>query len=163
MSDRRYAVAVRDADKLLLILTIARVPQGDVYVNFPRDDPPHASYHASGQHHQKSSGQKFFVYKREKPDTSFHGTQQVVMIPIYLEGVRALDKACKIEEFSQVFEIPADKLGPTPADHGTSLAVDLVEAGGPTFEAVPGGRIVDQRIFDDAVPHIYVTLWEESQ
>ena len=166
MSNREYAVAVRDADELLLFITIVRDSETDVYVNFPRDDPkwkPHASYHASGQHHQKSFGHKSLVYKRQKPEGSFRGTEPVVMIPIDLEGVRSLSKACRVEEFSDVLEIPADRLGPTLADSRTSLAIDLAEPGSPAFEAVPGGHIIAQWIFDDAVPYIYVTLWGESQ
>ena len=64
-----YAVAAHDGDELFLFLTVARAPDGDVYVNiFHRHTEPelkrwkpHASYHASGQHHQKSFNRKALV------------------------------------------------------------------------------------------------------
>jgi hypothetical protein len=57
-----YAVAVRDGEELYLLITVNR--EGDnVYVNSPRPGEPewnpHASYHASGQHHAKSFNHKF--------------------------------------------------------------------------------------------------------
>ena len=62
-SGATFAIAVRDGTDLFLILSIRRGPKGDVYVNWPRPhDPkwkPHASFHASGQHHQKSFDHKF--------------------------------------------------------------------------------------------------------
>src|SRR2546428_12125560 len=61
MVNRMYAVAVRDGG-LFLVACIERSPSGDVYVLRPRNQPkewnPHASYHASGQHHHKSFNHK---------------------------------------------------------------------------------------------------------
>ncbi len=34
---KRYAVAVRDGQDLLLVLDICRAPDGDVYVDIPRN------------------------------------------------------------------------------------------------------------------------------
>ena len=78
---RQIAIAVRDTD-LFLLATVVRASAADVYVNWPRDHvlgwKPHTSYHASGQHHQKSFGKTFAVQKKQKPDPSFKGTVNLV-------------------------------------------------------------------------------------
>ena len=161
-----FAVVVRDPDNLFLFLRVRRAPSG-VYVLFPRDPDwdPHISYHTSGRYHHKSFRHRVHlpVQQRQPLDLGFRGTEHMVLIPIDVEGVRAVNAICRVEQFSQLFEIPVEKLGPTLADSRTSLVVDLAEPGSPPHEAVPGGHVVDQRIFDDAVPHICLTLWEEGE
>lgn len=156
-----FAVAVRDPDNLFLFLRVKRARSG-VYILFPRDPDwdPHYSYHATGQFHYRTFGQRQSPVQRQPLGPHFRGAEHIMSTSIEQQGVRALAEPCNVERFSQVFEVPADKLGPTPADHRTSLSVDLVQPGSPPHEAIIGGRIVDQAIFDDAVPYIHITLWE---
>ena len=82
MTDRLFAIGVDDGAAFWIVLTVRRRSKGDVYVNFLRDGTPgwkpHASYHASGQHHQKSFGHKGALTYRPKPDSNFKGSVNVV-------------------------------------------------------------------------------------
>jgi hypothetical protein len=89
-----YAVAVRDGGDLFVLITIVRDPKGDVYVNSPRPDPnwkPHASYHASGQHHAKSFNHQSFVRCRQRPDQNFRGIVAVEHLVIGPSDHRAIN------------------------------------------------------------------------
>ena len=156
-----YAVAIRDRDDLFLFLRIRRAPTGDAYVMFPRNDrdgwDPHASIHKDGRHHQKSFGHKFMVREGDPPGKNLKGTRNVVTTPNATNEPRAINVLCRLEDFSEVFEIPVTDL--RPEKYKTSIAVDLCEPGGqPTI--TPGARIVRQAVFNDAVPWILVTLFE---
>ena len=161
--DSKYAVAVRDGEDLLLFLSICRGPQGDVYVNFPRDDEPawkpHSSYHASGQHHQKSFGHKALVRDRQKPDVNFRGTENVVTTGIASDEPRAINILCQSASFVDVFEIPLSDL--RPEKYRTFVSVDISE---PDREPIitPGAKVIRQAVFQDRVPWIIVTLFDTN-
>jgi hypothetical protein len=158
---RMYAIAVRDGNELFLFLSICRAPQGDVYVNFPRDHKPnwkpHSSYHASGQHHQKSFGQKTIERHRQKPDANFRSTENVVTTGIASDEPRAINVPCQTSDFQEVFEIPVSEL--RPERYRTMISVDITEAGGKSI-VTPGARVVRQAMFQDAIPWILVTLFD---
>jgi hypothetical protein len=166
MKAKRYAIAVRDTD-LLLVVTVVRDPKTDIYVNWPRDqvDPrwkPHASWHASGQYHNKSSGVKVgSVRQRQKPDPQFHGTENLVCTVVSIEGVRNDNVPCTPLDFEEVFEIPATAL--LPGIGRMQLSIDLTE---PTSlplvpnSTCPRFKTVSQRTFRDAHPWIVVTLFD---
>jgi hypothetical protein len=126
---RTFAVAVRDGADLFLVLTICRGPQGDVYVNFPRDHEPdwkpHSSYHASGQHHHKSFGHKPLVRHAQKPNASLTGTENVVTTGITSDEPRAGNTQCVASDFQEVFEIPLAAL--RPEKYHTMTSVDIAE------------------------------------
>lgn len=158
---RVFGVAVRDGADLMLVLSICRGPEGDVYVNFPREhDPnwkPHSSYHASGQHHQKSFGHKYFVSHRQRPNKHFAGTVNVVTTGIAVGEPRAINERCNAADYLAVFEIQVDEL--RPEKYRTYLSVDVTEPDGQPI--VPqGAMIVRQIVFQDAVPWIMVTLFD---
>jgi hypothetical protein len=154
----KYAVAVRDGEDLLVLITVKRGPRGDVYVNIPRplihDWKPHSSYHASGQGHKKSFDRKFDVRHRQPPDQNFRGTEALEHLVITPGGHRAINLPCQLSEFDDVFEIPHCDL---PKDHGR-LCVDLVEPGHGPLIPFPGARLICQWSFKDAVPWILVSL-----
>jgi hypothetical protein len=155
-----YAVAVRDSADLFLLLTVVRNTQGDVYVNFPRDnDPnwkPHTSYHASGQHHHKSFGHKALVRHRQRPDANFAGTENVVTIGIASDEPRAINTPCRIADFETVLEIPVSDL--RPEMYRTMLSVDITDTNGSPI-ITPGATIIRQQVVRDAVPWLVVTLF----
>jgi hypothetical protein len=158
---RLCAVAVRDADDLLLVFSICRDPHGDVYVNFPRDhDPawkPHSSYHASGQHHQKSYGHKALVYHRQRPDVNLRGTVNVVTLPIASNEPRAINTPCQENTFKDVVYIPLRDV--RSERYRTFLSVDVTDSNGePTI--APGAAIIRQAVFKDAVPWVLITLFD---
>lgn len=158
---RMYAVAVRDGEEPFLFLSICRGPQGDVYVNFPRDQEPdmkpHSSYQASGQHHQKSFGHKAMVRQRQKPDANFRGTVNVVTIGIASDETRAIQTPCQKAAFKEVFEIPISNL--RSEKYRTMISVDTTEAGGSPI-ITPGAKVILQDVYKDTVPWIQVTLFE---
>src|SRR6266566_1512011 len=124
-----FATAVRDGADLFTVLRICREPLGDVYVDWPRDhvrdSKSHASYHASGQHHQKSSNYKFALVYRQKPDQSFRGTQRVAGTFVNTTDPRQWNDQCDPADCDDVLEIPLSELRPETYRH--SVTVDLVE------------------------------------
>jgi len=157
-----YAVAVRDGNELFLFLTIARAPAGDVYVNIlhgqngPEWKPwePHASYHASGQHHQSSFDRKGLVFKRQRPDQNFRGAENVVTMPFPASEAHRLNKPCNSADFHSVLEISTNDL----AAANTDISIDVAA---PNAGAIirPGAKIIQQIEFKDAVPWILVTVF----
>lgn len=160
---RLYAVAVRDSVDLILFLSVCRAPQGDVYINFPRDyEPgfkPHSSFHASGQHHQKSFGNKFGVRHCQRPDAEFRGTENIVTTGISIEDLHADNTPCLAESFDDVFEISFVDL--RPEKYLTYISVDISESNGESI-ITPGGTIIRQAVYQDFVPWIIVTLFDTS-
>ena len=161
--ERKYAVAVRDGD-LFLFLSVSRSHAGDVYVNFPRDQvekyEPHSSYHASGQHHQKAFEKKALVKHQQKPNSNFQGTENVLTTSIASEEPRAVNTLCKVEEFQEVFEIPISDLRPEKGR--TMISIDIMEARGePTTS--PGATIVRQVVFQDSIPWLVATLFDNGE
>jgi hypothetical protein len=157
----QIAIAVRDASELLVILTVCRSPQGDVYVNFPRDHKPkwkpHSSYHASGQHHQKSYSHKGLMRHRQRPDSNFRGTENIVTTRVTADDGRVLNIPCARDSFDGVFEIPIAVLN--SGSSCVDLSVDIAEPGS-TAIITPGSKILVQSAFKDSVPWILITLFE---
>jgi hypothetical protein len=105
----QIALAIRDAE-LFLLATVVRAAATDVYVNWPRDHvvgwEPHTSYHASGQHHQKSFGTAFDARKKQKPDPAFKGTVNLVSFGVATGEHTAVNVRCDPKDFIAVFEVP---------------------------------------------------------
>jgi hypothetical protein len=70
---------------------------------------------------------------------------------------RITNAPCKVEDYTEVFEIPIRDL--RPEMHRTMLSVDLTEPSGQPI-ITPGARILRQAIFQDVVPWIMVTLFD---
>jgi hypothetical protein len=139
---------------------VRREPKGDVYVNWPRDDlkwKPHASFHASGQHHQKSHNRKMALAHCEKPDANFRGARMVAGTPISADEPRTINRPCELVAFGGVVEIPLSEL--RLEKYRNMITVEIVEPNH-VADIVPNGRIVRQAVFKDAMPWIVVTLWE---
>lgn len=106
------AVAVRD-DDLYLLLTVVRDSRADVYANWPRDmtDPawkPHASWHASGQYHHKAYNRKMGGHRlRQKPDSSFRGTENLVITDIGVAVAKLIGVRIQPRDFDELVEVPA--------------------------------------------------------
>ena len=157
---QQIAIAVRDAD-LFLLATVVRAAATDVYVNWPRNHvvgwKPHTSYHASGQHHQKSFGKAFLVQKKQKPDVTFKGTVNLVSFGIAAGEHTTVNVRCDPKDFSAVFEIPLALV--RPETYTTYAYVDLVEPGvGPLL--FPGATVRKQETYRDAEPWIVLTFLE---
>ena|ERR1039457_3739039 len=126
---RFYAVAVRRQDGLFLLLRIRRAPSG-IFLVFPiagaRDINFHASYHKDGRFHYKDFDRKSFSRRLAKPDSTFHGGENLVTQSIGPEQWRNLKTPCRTDEFFEVFEIPLDEL--MIVEHSwTHAAVDVPE------------------------------------
>ncbi len=154
-----YAVAVRDGKELFLFLSICRSSKGDVYVNFPRDEPkwePHSSYHFSGQHHHKSFNYKAMLYQRQRPDINFRGTENVVTTGIAIEELRALNALCRMEDYYGIFEISVSEL--RSEQYRMGISVDITDISGNPI--IPNTTFLRQAIFKDYFPWISVTLYD---
>lgn len=163
IEDQFFAVAVRDSDKLSLFLRIRRNRKGEVFVKLAAGDSepdwdPHVSQHESGQFHHKSHDRPFPVHTKQKPGPRFHGTKQLGNFVIDAELARTLPH-CKVQQFSEILEIPIEIIGSRGTDPRTGVSVDLVEPGTTPTEAVPRGGIIDEHVFGNAVPQIVVRLW----
>ncbi len=161
IQERMYAVSVRHGQDILLFLSICRGTKGDVCVNFPREDKPrwkpHSTYHASGQHHQRSFGHNAIVQHGQKPDANFRNTANVVATGIASDDPRATNALCQTADFQEVFEILIGEL--RPEKYRTSLSVDITEANGKQITE-PETKVLLQAIFQDIVPWILVTLFD---
>jgi hypothetical protein len=156
----QIAIAVGDAE-LFLLATVVRAAATDAYVNWPRDHvggwKPHTSYHASGQHHQKSFGKAFDVRKKQKPDRAFKGTVNLVSFGIATGEHMAVNVRCDPKDFTAVFEIPLAMV--RSEKYRTYMYVDLVEPGvDPVL--FPGATILKQESYKDDEPWIVLTFLE---
>lgn len=153
------AIAIRDSD-LYLLATVVRDSVGNTRVNWPRDHvpswQPHTSYHASGQHHQKSFGQALDIRKTIKPDASFKGTKNVASFGVATDEHRGAEQPDP-KHYTSVFEIPVSLV--KPEKYSTWAYVDLVEANvAPVL--FPGAAVLKQQTYKDAVPWIVLTFLE---
>jgi hypothetical protein len=159
---QKIAIAVRDAD-LFLVATVVRSAATDVYVNWPRGHvvewKPHTSYHASGQHHQKSFGKALDVRKEQKPGAAFRGTKTVMSFGVAAGEHTAVSVRCDPKDFSAVFEIPLALV--RPEKYRTWAYVDLVEPG-VNPQLFPGAIVRKQETYKDAEPWIVLTFLEIS-
>jgi hypothetical protein len=113
-----FAVAVRDGDDLFLWIRIRRANTGDIYYMFPTGRTgsewkrwdPHGSLHKDGHFHHKSFERKIFPEQRQKPDSDFKGTEQLVTRPIASDEPRAFNVPCDPAKFSEVMEVPVGLL-----------------------------------------------------
>lgn len=72
---------------------------------------------------------------------------------------RAIGVPCVATQFDAIFEIPVGEL--RPEHYRTGLSVDLVEPGAPPI-IPPTARVVRQSVFDDMIPWIMLTLYEDQ-
>jgi hypothetical protein len=164
--DTLFAIAVRDGEDLWLFLWIKRSPKGDVYVFWPIDEEvrnPHASYHASGRRHYKSFKKAFLPRMLQKPTVVFSGTEQIVTTGIWLQVARVMAKPCRPENYDGgIFEIDASEISPVLQDCRTQVAIDLVSPDAPPLVSPPSA-ILRRVVFTDAVPHLSITLWDQTE
>jgi hypothetical protein len=112
----KYAVAVRDGSNLFLFRTIKRKATTDVYIFWPIKkfllfNNPHASYHASGQVHIKTSPKckPLPPKQQQKPDASLKGIEGILLTPIH---AGELKKNCIRSQYDEVFEVPISDISP---------------------------------------------------
>jgi hypothetical protein len=159
MPDRVFAIGVDDGATFWIVLTIRRSAQGDVYVNFPRDATPgwkpHASYHSSGQHHQKSFNQKGALQHLSKPDANFKGSVNVVTTGLATGEAQAIGLKKDPVEFDDSLRILEAEI--SPERYRTYVSVDLVEPA-ELYRLATKEKVLRQAVFKDAIPWIVVTL-----
>jgi hypothetical protein len=159
-----FAVAVRDGNDLLLWIRIKRAKAGDIYFMFPTGRKglvwkrwdPHGSLHKDGNFHHKSFDRKIFPRRRQKPDSYFKGTEQLVTRPIASDEPRAFNVPCDPAKFLDVMEVPVGLL--SSKKYETNVSIDVTEPGGQPI-ITPGAQILVQRAFSDAIPWILVTVF----
>jgi hypothetical protein len=117
---------------------------------------PHGSHHRDGRTHHKSFDQKTFEQQRQKPDSAFHGTEQLVTRPIASDEPRAFGVICDPTKFYEVMEVSITLI--SSKKHETMVSVDLTEPDGEPI-ITPGGTILAQHAFADSIPWILVTVF----
>jgi hypothetical protein len=168
MMERMFAVAIRDGQDLFLWIRIRRARLGDIYYMFPtgRSEPewqkwnPHGSHHKDGRRHHKSFDRKIMPEQRQKPDSDFRGSENLIIRPITFHEPRAFGVICDPAEFSEVMEVPASILSTKTFE--THIAIDLTEPGGPPILMV-AGEVVARRAFSDAPPWIWVSVVQANK
>jgi hypothetical protein len=146
---------------------LKREAAGNVYAFWATDDnawTPHASHHASGDRHVKSHGRgRILARTGQRPAAAFVGSEQLITTPISLDVVRRLNRPCVAAAYAGgVVTIPAAAVDAVASVGRTAVAVDLVEPGAPPV-IYPLTAALQRTVFDEAVPHISVTLWDQSQ
>jgi hypothetical protein len=89
-AERMFAVAIRDGVDLFLWICLRRSKTGDIYYMLPTGRTgsdwerwdPQGSLHKDGRFHSKSYGQEIFPQQRQKLDSNFKGTLQLVTRPL---------------------------------------------------------------------------------
>jgi hypothetical protein len=161
-----FAIAVCDGDDLFLWLRLKRAARTDIYYVIPtgRENDqewekwdPHGSWHRDGHVHHKSFNRKMSAQSRQKPSAEFKGTHNLITRGIASDEPRAFGVQCDPRKFSEVVLIPVSILG--QKRYETYTSVDVSEPG--LQPSLLGGqeRILMQRILDDAIPHITVTVY----
>src|SRR5262245_22169013 len=166
--ERTFAVAVRDRNDLFLWTRLRRAAGTDIYYVLPtgrEHDPkwkkwdPHGSWHKDGRVHHKSFDRKIFPTERQKPDAEFKGTYNLITRGISSDEPRLFGVPCDPTEFSEIMEIPAGILSPKYPDYETHMSIDVSEPGLQPLLMGGSENILCQHIFDDAIPHITVTVF----
>jgi hypothetical protein len=161
-----FAVAFRDEADLWLHLRIRRDGNGDIYTMIPtgrngadwKKWNPHASLHKDGNFHHKSFNKKMLSRKEQSPNGTFSGTKNVIQRPIAADEPRGFGVKCNADEFERVFEISISEI---PIEkYSAYLFVDICEPGKEPEALI--GTAVATHVFDDATPHIVVTLTRAS-
>jgi hypothetical protein len=165
--ERMFAVAVRDGNDLFLWMRLRRAARNDIYYVLPtgrEDDPewkkwnPHGSWHRDGRLHHKSFNMRMSPAEvRQEPNSELKGTHNLVTRGIASDEPRAFGVTCDPTKFSDVMEIPVGIL--SPKRYETYTSIDVTEPG--MQPRLMGGseKLLKQRVFDDAMPHIAVTVY----
>jgi hypothetical protein len=85
-------------------------------------------------------------------------TINLVTTGIKAEDARAINVVCNKQEFSEIFEVPVDRISSGNGKQ-TSVAVDIAQPGGQPV-IVPGSRIIQSWTVKEAIPWILVTVFE---
>ena len=167
--ERMFAIAVRDGDDLFLWLRLKRAARTDIYYVLPTGreaDPewkkwnPHGSWHQDGCLHHKSFNRRMLpAESKQEPNAEFKGTHNLITRSITSNEPRAFGVRCDPGKFSEVVVIPLRIVG--QKQHETYTSIDVSEPG--LQPILLGGReeILLQQVFDDAVPHITVTVYSD--
>jgi hypothetical protein len=165
--ERMFGIAVRDGTDLFLWMRLRRAARTDIYYVLPtgrEDDPewkewnPHGSWHRNGRLHHKTFDHKMFpAQPKQEPNAAFKGTHNLITRGIASDEPRTFGVRCERTKFSEIMEIPAGIL--SPKRYETYTSIDVSEAGLKPFLMGGGEEILSQRVFDDAIPHITVTVY----
>jgi hypothetical protein len=97
---------------------------------------------------------------RPSPDAEFKGTHNLITRGISSDEPRLFGVPCDPTKFSEIMAIPVGIL--SPKHYETHMSVDLSEPGPQPLLMGGSEKILTQRIFDDAIPHITVTVYSFS-
>ena len=167
--ERMFAVAVRDGDDLFLWIQLRRAASNGIYYVLPtgREDDqkwkkwnPHGSWHKDGSLHHKSVDEKVPGPScNSDPTLNSRALSNIISRPIKADEPRAFGVHCDRLKFSDVMEIPAiiisQKRDETYYLRPSTWANPVVQP------MLMGGqeKILMQRVFNDAIPHITVTVY----
>jgi hypothetical protein len=139
-SDRMFAVAVRDGDELFLWIRLRRAAGTDIYYVVP-----------TGREDERD-------WKKWNPHGSWQGTYNLITRGLASDEPRAFGVLCDPTKFSEIMEVPVEIL--SPKHYETYTSVDVSEPGLQPMLMGGGEEIPLQRVFDDAIPHITVTVYK---
>jgi hypothetical protein len=150
-NEYRYAVAIREGDKLWVTLRVRRSAKGEFFVCVPRADgkwDPHVSYHSSGACPNKSYNKKYMERKLQPLTVKFIGTEYLIQ----WAGHGGTTTPYEPTHFNGVVEVPHGVLSP----RNGSVLVDLVEPG--KEPRSHPGEIVQTKVLEDFEPHVVIRI-----
>jgi len=163
--EKMYGIAiVRPDGERRLFGRVRRSRRGEVFAVWAEDESPenpgmgsnpHASYHGNGRSHSKTWDRPALIRELQVPGQQFRGNQP-------FEATNA-DRALSLTlppvsgNFDDLFEIPSRLLA---GAQNHAIAVDLVEPGVSPVRVTGNDRLLAEKVFQDAVPWIVVSLVE---
>jgi hypothetical protein len=125
--------------------------------NLGRGSNPHASYHSSGRLHSKTHDRATVIKQLQAPDHSFLGNQPIEAT----NADRGLSPTLPplSGRFDDLFEIPSNLL---TGGQEQAITVDVVEPSQTPIRLTGSDTVLAEKIFEDAVPWIIVSLVEAS-
>jgi hypothetical protein len=157
--DYLYAVAVEDGHNLWLTLWVKCSHKSEFFVFMPRSNrewdhrnwDAHTSYHARGELHMKSYGEKVVERKNQPLTGKFQGA---VDLGTYAgHGPKGVGAICDPKAFSGVAIVGSGVLGP----RNGVVKVDLTE---PCYDEMvcPEIHFVSRYVFCDTVPRVVIRV-----
>jgi hypothetical protein len=151
-----YAIAVRDDGDLWLALWIKRSARAEVFIFHPTADGnwnPHSSLHRDGTFHLKSHDTVTLPPQQKQPPASIKGIEHLGAYAGF--APKTIGAVCDPADFTDVFEVPPNILGP----RNGMVTVDLVEPNSGAQPLAHPAEEVARHLFSAAVPHVLVRIF----
>jgi hypothetical protein len=156
--DSVYGIAFRDGSDLWLALWIKRSAKGEFFIFHPTVDGswnPHSSLHNDGTFHMKSHNNVVLQPQQRQAPCSIKGTEHLGAYGGF--APKTIGALCDPADFTGVFEVPPNVLGP----RNGMVTVDLMEPGSDAQPLAHPAEEIGRQVFTDAAPHVLVRIFRQ--